>query len=188
MTILEMIIIAVGLAMDASAVSLAAASAGFAGNIRAKFRLAFHFGLFQFLMPILGWWIGKGFVSYLKFIDHWIAFGLLAFVGGRMIAEGFGGAKEGQKKDPSRGMTMVMLSVATSIDAMAVGLGLAILEVNVWQAAGIIGVITAAMSLAAIQIGLKLGEYFENKMEIAGGVILIGIGGKILLSHLIAGT
>ena len=184
MTTFEIIIIAVGLAMDASAVSLAAAAAGFAKDARAKFRLSFHFGLFQFLMPVLGWLLGISFVSHFKAFDHWIAFFLLAFVGIRMIREGMDKSSAIQKKDPSRGMTMVMLSVATSIDALAVGLSLAMLDVNIWYPSAIIGVITAGMSFLAIKIGTKLGRMFCKRMEIFGGLILILIGSRILFSHL----
>ncbi|MBT3175627.1 MAG: manganese efflux pump [Desulfobacula sp.] len=185
MTTLEIIIIAVGLAMDASAVSLASAAAGFAKDARAKFRLSFHFGLFQFLMPVLGWLIGISFVSHFKAFDHWIAFFLLAFVGIRMILEGMDTSNERQKKDPSRGMTMVLLSVATSIDALAVGLSLAMLDVKIWYPSVMIGVITAGMSLLAIKIGTKLGTMFGKRMEIFGGAVLILIGSRILFSHLI---
>ena len=185
MTTLEIIIIAVGLAMDASAVSLASAAAGFAKDARAKFRLSFHFGLFQFLMPVLGWLIGISFVSHFKAFDLWIAFFLLAFVGIRMILEGMDTSNERQKKDPSRGMTMVLLSVATSIDALAVGLSLAMLDVKIWYPSVMIGVITAGMSLLAIKIGTKLGTMFGKRMEIFGGAVLILIGSRILFSHLI---
>lgn len=185
MTTFEIIIIAIGLAMDASAVSLAAAAAGFAGNARAKFRLSFHFGLFQFLMPILGWLMGISFVSHFKAFDHWIAFFLLIFVGIRMIREGVDASSETQKKDPSKGMTMVMLSLATSIDALAIGLSLAMLEVNIWYPSIMIGVITAGMSLVAIKIGTKLGVMFGKRMEILGGLVLVFIGSRILLSHLL---
>jgi len=185
MTTFEIIIIAIGLAMDASAVSLAAAAAGFAKDARARFRLSFHFGLFQFFMPVLGWLLGISFVSHFKVFDHWIAFFLLAFVGIKMIREGINKSSEIQKEDPSRGMTMVMLSVATSIDALAVGLSLAMLDVNIWYPSAIIGVITAGMSLAAIKIGTKLGMMFGKRMEIFGGFILILIGSRILFSHLI---
>ncbi len=185
MTFIEIIIISIGLAMDASAVSLAAAAAGFAKDGRAKFRLAFHFGLFQFLMPVIGWLLGIGFVSYLKAVDHWVAFGLLGIVGTRMIIEGLDSSVENQKKDPSKGMTMVMLSVATSIDALAIGLSLAMLDVNIWYPSVMIGVITCIMSLLAIQVGMRLGVMFGKRMEIFGGVVLMGIGIKILFSHLI---
>ena len=186
MTTFEIIIIAIGLAMDASAVSLAAAAAGFAKDARAKFRLSFHFGLFQFFMPVLGWFLGISFVSHFKAFDHWIAFFLLAFVGIRMIREGMDKSFAIQKKDPSRGMTMVMLSVATSIDALAVGLSLAMLDVNIWYPSIMIGVITTAMSLLAIKAGAKLGMMFGKGMEIFGGVVLILIGFRILFFHLIS--
>ncbi len=184
MTTLEIIIIALGLAMDASAVSLAAAAAGFANDGRARFRLSFHFGLFQFMMPVLGWLLGISFVSYFKSFDHWIAFLLLGFVGIRMIREGMDKSADTHKKDPSRGMTMVMLSVATSIDALAIGLSLAMLEVNILYPSVMIGVITSGMSLFAIKIGTKLGVLFGKRMEILGGLVLIAIGARILFSHL----
>lgn len=180
MTTLEIILIAAGLAMDASAVSLAAAAAGFAADKKAVFRLAFHFGLFQFLMPVIGWYAGIRFVSYFKSFDHWIAFLLLAFVGSRMIWEGLHPDTGSPKKDPSRGMTMVLLSVATSIDALAVGLSLAVLGVDIWYPSVMIGVITAAMSFLAIKIGIRMGTLFGSRMEIVGGLVLIGIGLKIL--------
>jgi putative Mn2+ efflux pump MntP len=184
MTPFEIIIIALGLAMDASAVSLAAAAAGFAKDGRAKFRLSFHFGLFQFMMPVLGWLMGMTFVSYFKSFDHWIAFCLLGFVGARMIREGMDTSQDTHKNDPSRGMTMVMLSVATSIDALAIGLSFAMLEVNILYPSIMIGVITAAMSLLAIKIGTRLGAAFGKRMEIFGGLVLILIGSRILFSHL----
>ncbi len=183
MSVVEMMMVAVGLAMDASAVSLAASAAGYAADARAKFRLAFHFGLFQFLMPLAGWVMGVGFVSYFRVIDHWIAFFLLGFVGARMIMGGLDRSDAVQKKDPSRGMTMVMLSVATSIDALAVGLSLAMLDVNIWYPAAMIGVVTCLMSLLAIKIGTRLGTLFGKRMEIAGGIILLLIGFRILVSH-----
>jgi len=185
MTTFEIIIIALGLAMDAAAVSLAAAAAGFAKDARAIFRLSFHFGLFQFLMPVAGWLMGISFVAHFKAFDHWIAFFLLAFVGGRMIWEGMDKSSETRTKDPSRGMTMVMLSVATSIDALAVGLSLAMLDVTIWYPSVMIGVITAAMSFVAIKIGAKLGGLFGKRMEIFGGIILLFIGSRILYAHLI---
>ena len=182
----DVIVIAVGLAMDAAAVSLAAAASGYADNGRAVFRLAFHFGLFQFMMPVVGWFLGVGFVSYFKSFDHWIAFGLLIFVGGRMILSGLDKSEAPIKKDPSRGMTMVMLSVATSIDALAIGLSLAMLDINIWYPSVMIGVITAGMSLFAIAIGKRLGVLFGKRMEVVGGLILVFIGTRILISQLAA--
>ncbi len=184
MGIFDIIVISVGLAMDAAAVSLAAAASGYAGDGRAVFRLAFHFGLFQFMMPVAGWFLGQGVVSYFKAFDHWIAFGLLLFVGGRMILSGLDKSEDLIKKDPSRGMTMIMLSVATSIDALAIGLSLAMLDINIWYPSVMIGVITAAMSLFAIAIGKRLGVLFGKRMEIVGGFILVFIGTRILISQL----
>lgn len=187
MGLFDIILIAAGLAMDAAAVSLAAAASGFAGDGRAVFRLAFHFGLFQFLMPVLGWFLGVGFVSYFKAFDHWIAFGLLLFVGGRMVMAGFSEDDDAAiVKDPSRGVTMVMLSVATSIDALAIGLSLAMMEINIWYPSLIIGVITGGLSLLAIAVGKRLGTLFGKRMEIVGGLVLIFIGIRILVSEMTA--
>jgi len=184
----DIIVVAIGLAMDAAAVSLAAAASGFARDGRAIFRLAFHFGLFQFMMPVLGWFLGVGFVSYFKAFDHWVAFGLLTFVGGRMVISGLDRSETVIQKDPSRGVTMVMLSLATSIDALAIGLSLAMLDINIWYPSVVIGVITSAMSLGAIALGRQLGALFGKRMEILGGMILIFIGTRILVSELIAGV
>ena len=186
MELFDIILISVGLAMDASAVSLVAASSGYAEDPRSTFRLAFHFGLFQFLMPIIGWFLGISFVSYFAHIDHWIAFTLLAFVGGRMILSGMGSSDESYAKDPSRGYTLVILSIATSIDALAIGLSLAMLDVNIWYPSVIIGIITATLSLISIRIGKKLKASFGKHMEKIGGIILISIGVHILITHLSA--
>ncbi|WP_321495029.1 manganese efflux pump MntP family protein [uncultured Desulfobacter sp.] len=188
MHLLDIIIMSTGLAMDASAVSMAAAACGYARDRRAVFRLAFHFGLFQFMMPVIGWLLGTGFVSYVRSVDHWIAFALLAFVGGRMVREGFADTDECLHKDPSKGLTMVMLSFATSIDALAIGLGLAVMDVNIWYPSAIIGIITCAMSVSAIYIGKRAGAAFGSRMEIVGGIILIGLGLKILIPALFFGA
>ena len=184
MPLFDIIFMAIGLAMDASAVSMAAAASGYAQDRRAVFRLAFHFGLFQFLMPVAGWLLGVGFVSYIQSVDHWVAFGLLAFVGGRMVYEGMHPDSEQMHKDPSKGLTMVMLSVATSIDALAVGLSLAVMDVKIFYPSVLIGLITCGMCVAAVTIGRRAGTVFGNRMEVAGGIILIGIGSRILLSSL----
>jgi len=188
MHLFDIVVISIGLAMDASAVSMAAAACGYAKDPRAVFRLAFHFGLFQFMMPVIGWLLGTGFVSYVRAVDHWIAFGLLAFVGGRMVREGFADTEDCLLKDPSKGLTMVMLSFATSIDALAIGIGLAVMDVNIWYPSALIGIITCAMSVAAIVIGKRVGAAFGSRMEILGGIILIGLGLKILLPALFCGA
>ena len=186
MSLWEIFGIAVGLAMDAFAVSLGAGATSFARGRRARFRLAFHFGLFQALMPIAGWLLGSSVARYISSVDHWIAFGLLALVGGRMVRDGFAGGERppDTSRDPSRGMTLVLLSVATSIDALAVGLTLAMLEVTIWHAAAVIGVVTGALSLAGIALGNRFGTLLGRRMEVAGGFILIAIGLRILVGHL----
>ncbi len=186
MSFLEIVIIACGLAMDAAAVSLAAAAAGFLKDSRSSCRLALHFGLFQFLMPVLGWAAGVRFSGYFSAADHWIAFGLLAFVGGRMLKSGLS-SEDGERMadDPSRGLTLLLLSIATSIDALAIGLSLSMLKVTIWYSAVMIGVITAMLSSLAILIGRRAGAAFGRRMEMAGGIVLIGIGVKILVEHLL---
>jgi len=180
------LLIAIGLAMDCFAVSLGVGTAGTAVGRRATFRLFFHFGLFQAGMTVLGWLAGKTVVTYVANIDHWVAFGLLAFVGGRMIRSGL--RKEGEPpsiQNPSRGLTLVMLSVATSIDALAVGLSLALLSVNVLWAALLIGGVSALLSLAGLLLGNQLGLRFGKSMEVVGGVILILIGLRVLVTHIL---
>jgi putative Mn2+ efflux pump MntP len=179
-------LIAIGLAMDCFAVSLGVGTAGTAAGARPTFRLFFHFGLFQAGMTLLGWLAGKTIVTYISGLDHWVAFGLLTFVGVRMIIGGL--RKEGTQPsipDPSRGLTLVMLSVATSIDALAVGLSLALLSVNVLWAALLIGGVSAALSLVGLMLGNQLGMRFGKSMEVIGGIILIGIGLRVLITHLL---
>jgi len=181
----EILMIAVGMAMDAFAVSLGAGASGHARDGRAIFRLSFHFGLFQFLMPVIGWYLGSTVAPYIATVDHWIAFGLLAFVGGRMIRAGLDANQEVLANDPSRGLTLVALCVATSIDALAIGLSLAMLRVTIWYPSVVIGVVTGGLSLVGLRLGTQLGTRFGRRMEIVGGVVLIAIGSRLLFSHVI---
>lgn len=183
MSSVEILLVAVGLAMDAFAVSLGAGAGPHARGGRAVFRLAFHFGLFQFLMPVAGWLAGARVVGLVGAFDHWLAFGLLAFVGGRMIKAGLAHNPEMPRQDPSRGWTLVMLSVATSIDALAVGFSLALLQVSIWLPALVIGVVCGALSVAGMGFGRVLGALVGRRMEVAGGLVLIGIGFRILHVH-----
>jgi putative Mn2+ efflux pump MntP len=186
MPIWTIFLIAIGLAMDCFAVSLGVGTAGTARGLRPTFRLFFHFGLFQAGMTLLGWLAGKTVVTYIASVDHWVAFALLAFVGVRMIRGGLKKAGgEPAIPDPSRGLTLVVLSIATSIDALAVGLSLALLAVNVLWAALLIGGVSAILSLAGLLLGNQLGLRFGKSMEILGGVILIGIGLRVLITHLL---
>lgn len=147
-------------------------------------RLAFHFGLFQALMPVIGWLAGTTISQYIQDFDHWIAMILLSYVGGKMIWEGFKGDEIEFVTDPTRGHTMVILSVATSIDALAVGLSLAMLHVPVIQPAVVIGLITFGLSILGLKLGSRLSGKFGRRVEFLGGMILIGIGLRILITHL----
>jgi manganese efflux pump family protein len=184
MPVNEILIIAFGLALDAFAVSLGAGSIGRIGNHRGAVRLAFHFGLFQFLMPVIGWYIGFKIEPFVKSFDYWIAFSLLTYIGVKMILDSYKPVGE-FRKDPSKGKHMVLLSVATSIDALVVGFSLAILMISVWYPAFIIGLVTALLSITGIYLGKVIGSKIGKKMEIVGGLIIIGIGIKIIILHLI---
>ena len=186
MNFLEVLLIALSMAMDAFAVCLGAGAQEETTGRRPTFRLAFHFGLFQFIMPVLGWLAGTTVERYIAAYDHWIAFGLLAFVGGRMVWTGFHPEEEIQKNDPSRGWTLVLLSIAVSIDALAIGLSLGIIGVTIWVPAVVIGIVTGLVSWLGLRLGNKLGDTFGKRMEIIGGIILILLGLRILLAHMLA--
>lgn len=177
---IQLVLIAIGLAMDAFAVSLSVAASRGNMSLRPTFRLSFHFGLFQFLMPIIGWFIGYEIVDYLN-INIWIAFGLLLFVGIRMIISGIKNEPVEKRKDLTKGMSLIILSVATSIDALAIGFSLAMLRLDIWYPSVIIGIITALLSLIAIYLGKKLNSKFGSRMEILGGIILLLISFKIII-------
>jgi putative Mn2+ efflux pump MntP len=185
MNFIEILLISLSMAMDAFAVCLGAGAHEQTSGPRPTFRLAFHFGLFQFLMPVLGWFAGETIARYITSFDHWIAFGLLAFVGGRMVWSGFHPETDKEFNDPSRGWTLVLLSIAVSIDALAVGLSMGIVGVTIWFPAVIIGIVTGLVSWLGLRLGNKLGETFGKRMEIAGGLILVLIGVRILLGHLL---
>lgn len=185
--ILTILGIAVGLAMDALAVAIATGIALGVVSRRQTFRLAFHFGLFQFLMPVVGWLAGRLVERWIAPVDHWVAFGLLAFVGGKMMYEGFSGDDETRKaSDPTRGATLVLLSIATSIDALAVGLSLGVMNTSIWVPAVVIGVVCGALTTAGMHLGRLAGERFGHRVEVLGGLVLVGIGVKILVEHLAA--
>jgi len=183
MSLIELLLIAVSLAMDAVAVSIAASACLRVQGLRAGLRMAGSFGFFQFAMPVAGWLAGAQIAGRIAAVDHWIAFALLAFVGGRMIRAGCHAGAE-SCDDPTRGMTLFNLSVATSLDALAVGVSLAMVGVSIWYPSVVIGVVTGALSFAGIYLGRRLGVIFGKRMEIAGGVVLILIGARILFMHL----
>ena len=184
MNLVTIIIIAVGLAMDAFAVSIASGVTLKEVRLSYALRIALFFGGFQAVMPLIGWLVGSSFSSYIAAFDHWVAFGLLAFIGGKMIYESTI-LKEAEKKtDPRKLIVLFVLAIATSIDALAVGLSFSFLDVTIVEPVIIIGLITFLLSFAGVYIGTKAGSMFENKIEIIGGVILIGVGIKILIEHL----
>jgi putative Mn2+ efflux pump MntP len=184
MELFTMLLISVGLAMDAFAVSLGVGTAGKANSFRAKFRLAFHFGFFQTMMTILGWLAGSSIAGLISGIDHWIAFILLGYVGLNMARSGLNHDQDSYSTDPSKGKTLMMLCVATSIDAMAVGLSMAMIGTAVFSSSLMIGLVTLFLSSVGLYTGAQLGEKFGKRMEILGGCILIFIGLRVVITHL----
>lgn len=178
--------IAVGLAMDAFAVSIAAGLSIPRLTRGHVFRMAWHFGLFQSMMPIVGWLAGKAMARYIVAYDHWVAFSLLALIGGKMLYEAAAGgvARPKMQSDPTRGVTLLVLSVATSVDALAVGLSLAFLKVSIWLPAVVIGLVAGVLTMVGICFGNRLGERYEHWAQAAGGTVLLAIGVHILVSHL----
>lgn len=183
MPFIEVLFLAVSMAMDAFTVSLIAGALPEIRGLRPTFRLAFHFGLFQFIMPVLGWLAGASVEPLIRGFDHWVALGLLGFVGIRMIYAAWR-HNAVQISDPSRGWTLVLLSVAVSIDALAVGLSLGVLAIPVIYPAIVIGVTTGALSVAGLRLGHDFGPRLGRPFEIIGGIILIGIGLRIVVEHL----
>ena len=181
MTLIDIVLVAIGLAMDAFAVSLAAGTSAHLRGVRPAFRLSFHLGLFQFMMPVLGWIGGVNLAGLVSSVAPWIAFALLVVVGARMVRSGLGHERGTTGGDPTRGLTLVGLSLATSIDAFAVGVSLAMIGVDIWYPSVVIGIITGALSLVGIRLGRWLGAGLKKRMEVAGGLILIGIGVRILI-------
>ena len=184
MPFITIFLIALSMAMDAFAVSLGS-GVKIGPGPRPLFRIAFHFGLFQAVMPVVGWLFGNTIEPYIKNYDHWVAFGLLVFVGLRMIRSGLSKDEEETLKDPSRGMTMVMLSIAVSIDALAIGLSLSLLGITIWTPALVIGLVTGALSLIGLRVGNGFGQKYGKPVEMLGGLVLIGIGIRIVLSHVV---
>jgi putative Mn2+ efflux pump MntP len=177
-------LISIGLAMDALAVSLGIGTAKQIANMRGKIRLAAHFGIFQSGMTALGWLAGETVVNYVEDFDHWIAFALLSYVGINLIRARLSKDGKAFEKDPSTGRTLIILSFATSIDAFAVGLSIAVLKVPILLSIFMIGIVTLILSAIGLFAGIRLGETFGKQMEVLGGLILIGIGIRVVLTHI----
>lgn len=186
MSIVLIIVTAFALAMDAFAVAIASGIAIHNLRLKHAVTIAVWFGLFQAIMPVLGWFAGNHVVKYVESCDHWIAFGLLFFIGAKMIYEAFQIDDAEEKTNPLDSYVLFILSVATSIDAFAVGMSLAVMCVSILVPVVVIGVVTFVMSLAGVYIGDRSGHFFEKKIEIGAGVVLIGIGLKILIQGLLA--
>lgn len=180
----ELLLLGVGLSMDAFAVSVCKGLAMKKATLKAELTCGVWFGGFQALMPLIGFYLGTLFAEAIQAFDHWVAFGLLALIGGNMLKEAFGAEEECPCADLSV-RTMFLMAVATSIDALAVGISLAMVgDVNIWAAVSLIGVTTFALSAAGVAAGNVFGSRYEKKAEMAGGIILILLGVKILLEHL----
>ena len=186
MNIITIIVIALGLAMDAFAVSITTGATYKRSYPNHAFRMAFAFGSFQAIMPIIGWFTGLTLRDYIKDYDHWIAFILLAAIGGKMIYESFKIKHTQQKTETLSPVILLTLAFATSIDALAVGITFSfLLAANLALAVIIIGLITFTLTYAGFYIGKTFGHFFETKIEAIGGTVLIAIGFKILLEHLL---
>lgn len=184
MGLITVIIVAVVLSMDAFAVSVVSGAVYKRLNVPCALRMAVFFGGFQAFMPLIGYLAGLGVKEYIADYDHWAAFGLLLAVGGKMIYESLAMKPAGNKFDPSNVFVLLVLSVATSIDALAIGITLSIITNKIVSAVIIIGVVTFVLSYLGVFIGKRYGHFFENKIEAAGGLVLIGLGVKILAEHL----
>lgn len=183
MGIVELFVVAVGLAMDAFAVSICKGLSVTKVNWKHSVIVGLYFGGFQAAMPVIGYFLGGSFKDYIESVDHWIAFGLLLIIGGNMLREAF--SKDEEELDGSFSFkSMLPLAIATSIDALAVGVTFAFLNVQIAPAVSFIGVITFALAAVGVKLGNIFGEKYKSKAEFVGGVVLIIMGVKILLEHL----
>jgi manganese efflux pump family protein len=185
--LIEIILIALVLSFDAFAVAVGVGMSGRASSRRDALRLSFHFGLFQFFMPIAGWYAGYRIKPLIEDYDHWAAFGLLGAIGLHMIISSLSGKKENlDSGNPTKGLKLVLLSLATSIDALAVGLSIAMLRIRILYPSVLIGIITSIVTLLGIRTGNRLNSNYSKYIEAIGGVILIIIGANILAEHLMS--
>ena len=183
MSLFEIIALGFSLSLDCFAVALALSAGGHLRDKRAAFRISFHFGLFQALMPIAGWSVGAQLEPYVASFDRWLAFALLGFVAVRMILASRKGVQKDSPGDPSRGWMLVTLSTATSIDALAVGLGLAALGVVIWYPSVIIGCVTMIVSVVAIAGGQRASRALGSRAQIIGGIVLLVIAFTVVFFH-----
>lgn len=183
MGIIPVVLIAFGVAMDAFAVSITGGLTIKSLKIGGALKIALFLGSFQGIMPLLGWSVGLSFRGISAY-DHWVAFGLLTAVGAKMIYESLRADSSRKKTTPLNTRVLVVLSLATSIDALAVGLSLSLLGVSIVLPAIVIGVVTFLLSFLGVYLGNSLGHYFRRRIEIVGGLVLICIGARMLIEHL----
>ena len=184
MSFLEILLLAVGVSMDAFAVSIGKGLSVKKVTPREVLSVALWFGGFQALMPVIGYYLGTSFADLVEKVDHWIAFGLLALIGANMIREALKADEPEENNASFAFRTMLVLAIATSIDALALGVSFAFLKTPLWLSIAIIGVTTASFSSLGLLIGKQVGARFHKRAEIFGGLILIAIGLKILIEHL----
>lgn len=182
---INIVVISISLAMDCLAVSIAGGATISKPKAIDALKVGLFFGLFQALMPIIGWYIGFSFKILIENVDHWIAFGLLCAIGIKMIYEALRGKSGKSKINLIRLPALLILSVATSVDALVVGISFSLLDISLYLSVAIIGSFAFIFSFSGYFIGNKIGKFLESKVELIGGIILIGIGTKILIEHLI---
>lgn len=186
MDMITIILIALALAMDALAVSITSGTTIKHSRINKALKISIFFGSFQAVMPFIGWLAGFRLRDFISNVDHWIAFGLLSLIGCRMIYESTKLESSEKKINFLKVYVLLTLSVATSIDALAVGISFAFLNIYIATPIIIIGIITFLLSFLGVFVGSRFGHFFENRIEIVAGLILIGIGIKILVEHLVS--
>jgi len=185
MTYLYIFLIALSLSADCFAVSISAGSSNSKTTHLESFKTSLSFGIAQFLMTVLGWFSGSFLEKFVSAYDHWLAFGLLAFIGGGMIWESFRNRDEGKNIDISKGFILILMAVATSIDALAAGLSFAFTKIDIWLASSIVGVVALIVSLIGFRLGRGLSSVFGKRAKLIGGIILVIIGVRILIEHLL---
>jgi putative Mn2+ efflux pump MntP len=184
MELFEIILIAVGLSMDAFAVSITLGLSVKKLKIKEALIPGVYFGFFQALMPLIGYFVGTFFAHKIQSFDHWIAFTLLVIIGGKMIKDSFSKEEDKVKENPFQFATMLLLAIATSIDALAVGVTFSFFEINIILAIIIIGFTTFCISIGGVKIGNVFGTKYKSKAEFIGGAVLVILGFKILIEHL----
>ncbi len=180
----NLILIAASLAMDCFAISIAGGATTKRLKVIDALKVGLFFGLFQAIMPLFGWFIGLSFKELIENVDHWVAFGLLGAIGVKMIYEALRNRHEKRKINLVKIPALLVLSIATSIDALAIGISFSLLNISLYLSIAVIGLFAFVFSISGYFIGNKIGHFLENKVELIGGIILIGIGVKILIEHL----